>query len=130
MVHHPNYYAELLRKKITRYNVNCWLLNTGWVGGPYGIGKRISIQYTRAMLSAAISGSLANVDYETDPIFGFEVPRNCPGVPDEVLNPASAWSSESDYTIRYQDLAARFIDNFRKFEDETDPAIRNSGPKI
>lgn len=130
MVHHPNYYAELLRKKITRYNVNCWLLNTGWVGGPYGIGKRISIQYTRAMLSAAISGSLANVDYETDPIFGFEVPRNCPGVPYEVLNPASAWSSESDYTIRYQDLAARFIDNFRKFEDETDPAIRNSGPKI
>ena len=130
MVHHPNYYADLLRRRITRYNVNCWLLNTGWVGGPYGIGKRISIQYTRTMLSAALSGALSDVEYKIDPIFGFEVPLQCPEVPDDVLNPASAWPSESDYTIRYRDLASRFIDNFRKFEDETDAAIRNSGPKI
>ncbi len=130
MVHHPNYYADLLRRRITRYNVNCWLLNTGWVGGPYGIGKRISIQYTRAILSAALSGALSDVEYKIDPIFGFEVPLQCPEVPDDVLNPASAWPSESDYTIRYRDLASRFIDNFRKFEDETDAAIRNSGPKF
>ena len=130
MVHHPNYYADLLRRRITRYNVNCWLLNTGWVGGPYGIGKRISIQYTRTMLSAALSGALSDVEYKIDPIFGFEVPLQCPEVPDDVLNPASAWPSESDYTIRYRDLASRFVDNFRKFEDETDAAIRNSGPKI
>ena len=130
MVHHPNYYADLLRRRITRYNVNCWLLNTGWVGGRYGIGKRISIQYTRAMLSAALSGALADVEYKIDPIFGFKVPTQCPDVPDEVLNPASAWPSESDYTARYRDLASRFIDNFRKFEDETDAAIRNSGPKL
>jgi len=129
MVHHPNYYADLLRGRITRYNVNCWLLNTGWVGGPYGIGKRISIQYTRAMLSAALSGALSDVEHKIDPIFGFKVPAQCPDVPDEVLNPASAWPSESDYTVRYRDLASRFIDNFRKFEDETGAAIRNSGPK-
>ena len=130
MVHHPNYYADLLRRRITRYNVNCWLLNTGWVGGPYGIGKRISIKYTRAMLTAALSGALSDVEYQIDPIFGFKVPLQCPEVPDDVLNPASAWPSESDYTVRYRDLASRFIDNFRKFEDDTDTAIRNSGPKL
>ncbi len=130
MVHHPNFYADLLKKKITRYGVNCWLLNTGWVGGPYGIGKRISIKYTRAMLSAALSGALSDVTYTKDPIFGFEVPEHCPGVPDDVLNPAIAWPSESEYKIRYRDLASRFIDNFRKFEDQTDRTVRNSGPKI
>ena len=130
MVHHPNFYADLLRNKIKRYGVNCWLLNTGWVGGPYGIGKRISIQYTRAMLTAALSGDLANVSYTKDPIFGFEVPEKCPGVPDDVLNPAIAWPSESEYTRRYRDLASRFIDNFRKFEDQTNSTISNSGPKI
>jgi phosphoenolpyruvate carboxykinase (ATP) len=130
MVHHPSFYANLLRNKIDRYGVNCWLLNTGWVGGPYGIGKRISIQYTRAMLTAALSGHLANVSYTQDPVFGFEVPDKCPGVPDDVLNPVRAWPSESEYTIRYHDLASRFIDNFRKFEDEADPEIRNSGPVI
>ena len=130
MVHHPNFYADLLNKKITRYGVNCWLLNTGWVGGPYGIGKRISIKYTRAMLTAALSGALSDVTYTKDPIFGFEVPKHCPGVPDDVLNPAIAWPSESEYKIKYRDLASRFIDNFRKFEDQTDRTIRNSGPKI
>ena len=130
MVHHPNYYADLLKRKIVRYQVNCWLLNTGWVGGPYGIGKRISIQYTRTMLSAALSGALSIVEYSTDPIFGFDIPNHCPGVPDDVLNPASSWPSKSDYQIRYKDLAARFLDNFRKFEDETDSAIRDSGPKL
>lgn len=130
MVHHPNFYADLLNKKITRYGVNCWLLNTGWVGGPYGIGKRISIKYTRAMLTAALSGALSDVTYTEDPIFGFEVPKHCPGVPDDVLNPAIAWPSESEYKIKYRDLASRFIDNFRKFEDQTDLTVRNSGPKI
>lgn len=122
MVHHPIFYADLLRKKITRYGVNCWLLNTGWVGGPFGIGKRISLKYSREMLSDAA--------YVKDPIFGFEVPVNCPGVPDEILNPAIAWPSENQYTVRYRDLASRFIDNFRKFEDQTELSIRNSGPKI
>ncbi len=130
MVHHPNIYADLLKKKITRYGVNCWLLNTGWVGGAYGIGKRISIKYTRAILTAALSGALSEVIYTEDPIFGFEVPKHCPGVPDDVLNPAIAWPSESEYKTKYRDLASRFIDNFRKFEDQIDSTIRNSGPKI
>ncbi|RME90817.1 MAG: phosphoenolpyruvate carboxykinase (ATP), partial [Anaerolineae bacterium] len=85
MVHHPAYYAELLRRKIERYGVRCWLVNTGWVGGPFGIGKRISIRYTRAMLAAALRGDLNDVEYTTDPIFGFAVPKTCPGVPDDVL---------------------------------------------
>jgi phosphoenolpyruvate carboxykinase (ATP) len=130
MVHHPNFYADLLRDKIERYDATCWLLNTGWVGGPYGIGKRISIKYTRAMLSAALSGALNEVSYTKDPIFGFEVPDSCPDVPDEVLNPASAWPNQKEYTTRYHDLAARFIDNFRKFEDQTDADVKASGPKL
>jgi phosphoenolpyruvate carboxykinase (ATP) len=130
MVHHPHFYANLLRHKITHYNVSCWLLNTGWVGGSYGIGKRISIHYTRAMLTAALSGELANVPYSQDPIFGFEVPEQCPGVPDEVLNPAHAWPSKCDYMVRYRDLASRFIENFRKFEDQTETEILIAGPKI
>ena len=82
------------------------------------------------MLSAALSGALGSVSYTTDPIFGFQVPNSCPGVPNEVLIPALAWPNEKEYTTRYHDLAARFIDNFRKFEDQTDPEIIASGPKI
>lgn len=130
MVHHPNFYADLLRKKIERYDAKCWLLNTGWVGGAYGIGKRISIKHTRAMLSAALSGALDQVSNSIDPIFGFKVPEHCPDVPDDVLNPSLAWPDQKEYATRYQDLAARFIENFRKFEDDTDPGITASGPKF
>ncbi len=117
MVHHPSVYANLLRNKITRYGATCWLVNTGWVGGAYGIGKRISIKHTRAMLNAALSGKLDHVEYATDPVFGFQVPKTCPEVPSDVLNPASAWANKEVYTQRYRALAARFIDNFKKFED-------------
>jgi phosphoenolpyruvate carboxykinase (ATP) len=117
MVHHPSVYADLLKKKILRHGVNCWLVNTGWVGGPYGIGKRISIRYTRAMLNAALSGKLLNVEYTTDPVFGFRVPQTCPDVPDDVLNPASSWHDQKAYMQRYRSLASRFIDNFKKFAD-------------
>jgi phosphoenolpyruvate carboxykinase (ATP) len=75
MVHHPYKYAELLKRKMERYGVTCWLVNTGWVGGPYGVGKRISIRHTRNLLNAALSGKLANVEYYRDPVFGFEVPK-------------------------------------------------------
>lgn len=130
MVHHPAYYAELLKRKILRYGVNCWLLNTGWVGGPYGVGKRISIRYTRAMLNAALNGDLLDVEYIQDPIFGFEVPRHCPEVPDSVLNPAASWPSREAYLKRYKDLASRFIDNFKKFEDHSPPEVGAAGPKL
>src|SRR5690606_19715328 len=87
MVHHPATYADLLKRKILRYGVNCWLLNTGWIGGSYGIGKRISIRHTRALLNAALAGELESVEFYEDPIFGFQVPTHCPGVPDDVLYP-------------------------------------------
>ncbi len=119
MVHHPYYYADLLKRKIERYDAKCWLVNTGWVGGPYGIGKRISIKYTRTLLSAALSGELNTVPYRKDPVFGFEVPTRCPGVPDDVLDPSSSWPDKQDYDKKYHQLAARFVENFKKFEDST-----------
>jgi len=129
MVHHPYFYADLLKRKILRYNVNCWLVNTGWIGGPYGIGKRISIKYTRALLNAALDGSLLNVEYQTDPVFGFKVPKTCDGVPATVLNPAESWPSNETYMQKYKELATRFIENFKKFEAGCAPEVIAAGPK-
>lgn len=130
MVHHPYKYAELLKRKIERHAVTCWLVNTGWVGGPYGVGKRISIKYTRALLNAALTGKLAKVKYKRDPIFGFEVPASCPDVPNEVLDPSSSWPDRSEYDKRYKDLAMRFVQNFGKFTDGTPDEVLKAGPKV
>jgi phosphoenolpyruvate carboxykinase (ATP) len=130
MVHHPYKYAELLKRKIERYGVTCWLVNTGWVGGPYGVGKRISIKYTRALLNAALDGKLNDVQFKQDPIFGFEVPMTCPNVPDEVLDPSSSWHEKKEYDRRYKDLAMRFIQNFGKFMDGTPQEVIDAGPKV
>jgi phosphoenolpyruvate carboxykinase (ATP) len=130
MVLPPAFYADLLKRKIMRYGVDCWLVNTGWVGGPYGVGKRISIRYTRDLLNSALDGELKDVEYYTDPVFGFQVPKHCPGIPDSVLYPSSAWPNEEAYNKRYNSLAARFIDNFKKFADDCPPEVVNSGPKI
>jgi phosphoenolpyruvate carboxykinase (ATP) len=129
MVHHPHYYAELLRRKIDRYAARCWLVNTGWVGGPYGVGKRISIKYTRALLSAALNGGLDSMPVERDPVFGFDVPTKCIGVPDEVLQPSSSWPSRKEYDRKYHQLAARFVENFKKFEDHASPGVLQASPK-
>jgi phosphoenolpyruvate carboxykinase (ATP) len=129
MVHHPMDYAELLRRKMERYGARAWLLNTGWVGGPYGVGKRISIQHTRALLSAALNGELEKVDYRDDPVFGFQVPVCAPGVPEEVLVPSSRWPSEDEYWRKYRQLASRFKDNFAKFAPDVPPEVRAAGPK-
>ncbi len=130
MVHHPTFYADLLKRKIERYGVNCWLLNTGWTGGPYGVGKRISIRHTRALLNAALSGALLDVEYYRDPIFGFEVPKTCPGVPDSVLYPAEAWPSSDEYWKKYRQLAARYVDNFKKFAPDCPPEVVAAGPRL
>jgi phosphoenolpyruvate carboxykinase (ATP) len=130
MVHHPYKYAELLKRKIERYGAHCWLVNTGWVGGPYGVGKRISIRHTRALLSAALSGRLEDVKYTKDPIFGFLVPMSCPEVPNEVLSPASSWGDKKEYDRRYKDLAMRFKENFAKFADHTPHEILDAGPSL
>ena len=130
MVLHPAFYANLLKKKITRYGVNCWLVNTGWIGGAFGVGKRISIKYTRALLNAALSGQLLNSKYAVDPVFGFEVPLECEGVPSNILDPSSSWPSKEVYTQKYKQLAARFIENFKKFEEGCPPEVIKAGPKI
>lgn len=130
MVHHPVYYADLLKRKIERYGTNCWLLNTGWVGGPYGVGKRISIRHTRALLNAALSGALLDADYYSDPIFGFEVPTACPDVPESVLYPARSWPSESEYWHKYRQLATRYIENFKKFAPDCPPELLVAGPQL
>lgn len=129
MVHPPSFYAEMLKRKVEHHGVNCWLLNTGWVGGKYGVGKRISIRYTRALLNAALDGELLNVPYKTDEVFGFEVPQKCEGVPDEILDPASSWSSRKEYDDAYRQLAARFIENFKKYAADAPPEVQNAGPK-
>ena len=130
MVHQPLFYAELLKRKILKYNVHCWLLNTGWIGGPFGIGKRISIKYTRALLNAALDGSLLNVKYRKDSVFGFDVPLSCPDVPEGILNPADSWPSKKAHEDKYKSLASRFIENFKKFEAKCPPEVIKAGPKI
>ena len=130
MVHHPYKYAELLKHKIERYGAQCWLVNTGWVGGPYGVGKRISIRHTRALLNAALTGQLNDVKYTKDPIFEFLVPMECPGVPAEVLSPSSSWGDRKEYDRRYKDLAMRFKENFAKFTDNTPPEVVEAGPRV
>jgi len=130
MVHHPYFYADLLKRKILHYGVNCWLVNTGWTGGQYGVGKRISIRYTRALLDAALDGKLDKVEYYQDPIFGFSVPKTCPEVPDAVLRPESSWADKAAYKQKYRDLAMRFIDNFKQFKAGCPPEIVACGPKV
>ena len=130
MVLNPSFYANLLKKKIEHYKVSCWLVNTGWIGGPYGVGKRISINYTRQLLNAVLNDQLVDVSYYQDPIFNFLVPNTCPGIPDNVLFPASSWSDPASYHIRYRSLAARFIDNIKKFAFDTPHEIIDAGPNI
>ncbi|OQY32997.1 MAG: phosphoenolpyruvate carboxykinase (ATP) [Anaerolineaceae bacterium 4572_5.1] len=130
MVHHPYFYADLLKRKIEYHGANCWLVNTGWVGGPYGIGKRISIRHTRAMLNAALDGKLDDVEFIADPVFGFSVPKVCPDVPDDVLDPSSSWPDAKEYDKKYHQLAARFVDNFKKFAPDCPPELVEAGPRI
>jgi phosphoenolpyruvate carboxykinase (ATP) len=130
MVLHPSFYANLLKRKVLRYGATCWLVNTGWIGGPYGIGKRISIRHTRALLNAALNGELTDVPYRTDPIFGFEVPTVCGEVPASVLNPSESWADRNVYTQKYRQLASRFIENFRKFESGCPREVVAAGPKL
>ncbi len=129
MVHHPYYYANLLSQKMQKHGSRCWLINTGWVGGKFGVGKRISIKHTRAMLNAALDGLLDNVEYRKDKLFGFDVPLTCPGVPDEVLDPANAWGNKADYWRRYDNLAALYIENFKKYKDGVPDEVAACMPK-
>ncbi len=125
----PSDYARLLGKKIAESGAQVWLVNTGWSGGPYGIGKRMKLEYTRAMLHAALEGKLDDVEFVLDPIFNVSVPTTCPNVPETVLNARGTWVDKAAYDAQAKKLARMFADNFKQFEAGVDPAVKNSGPK-
>ena len=125
----PSRYAELLGEKIARHEVRVWLVNTGWTGGPFGVGARMRIRFTRAMIRAALGGALDAVPYDTHPIFNLQVPQDCPDVPPEVLNPRSTWSDTAAYDAQAAKLAQMFRDNFRAFESSVSPDVVAAGPR-
>ena len=129
MVLHPSEYAAMLKEKMLKHKVNCWLVNTGWVGGRFGVGKRISIRHTRNLLDAALEGKLNKVEYRKDKLFGFEVPLTCPDVPEDVLEPSNAWGDKKDYWKKYDALAARFIENFKIYAKDCSKEVIAAGPK-
>ena len=112
-----------------KHKVNVWLINTGWVGGRFGVGKRISIRHTRNLLNAALDGKLENTEFRKDELFGFKVPTSCPEVPENVLDPSSSWGNKAEYWGKYDALAARFIENFKLFEKGCTQSVRDAGPK-
>jgi phosphoenolpyruvate carboxykinase (ATP) len=125
---HPSVYARLLGEKIARHNVRVWLVNTGWTGGPYGVGKRISLPYTRAMVRAALNGQLDNTAMRTDPLFGLEVPLECPDVPADVLDPRRTWADAAAYDRQAHVLIEEFHKNFTQFQGEVSVQIETAGP--
>jgi phosphoenolpyruvate carboxykinase (ATP) len=125
----PRVYADLLGALIERHGARVWLVNTGWTGGPYGEGERISLRYTRAMLDAAMRGALDDVPTDTDPVFGLGVPRGVPGVPDEVMKPRSTWRDPGAYDAKARELADMFRQNFEQHRHAVSPAVAAAGPK-
>lgn len=127
---HPGEYARMLAERLERHNVPVWLVNTGWTGGSHGVGHRMAIDHTRSMVRAALKGELADVSYETDPVFGVSVPTIVPGVPAEVLRPRDTWPDGAAYDAKAAELAAMFVDNFAVYADGVSPAVRAAGPKV
>lgn len=125
---HPTEYATLFGEKMEKYDTNVWLINTGWTGGPYGIGSRMKLSYTRAMITAALEGKLDNVEFKTHQVFGVQVPQTCPSVPSEVLNPRTTWFDSSAYDKQAKELAHAFVQNFKKFESFASEAILKGAP--
>jgi phosphoenolpyruvate carboxykinase (ATP) len=128
MVRHPFEYAEMLKQRMLKHEVNVWLVNTGWVGGRFGVGKRISIHHTRNLLNAALDGKLDEVDYRKDKLFGFEVPLVCPDVPEDVLEPSNSWGDKDEYWKKYDALSSRFIENFKLFQEGCSQEVKDAGP--
>jgi len=127
---HPGKYAELLGKKLkANGKINVWLVNTGWSGGPYGVGSRTKLSFTRAMLTAALNGELDNVEYVKDPIFGIEVPTTCPNVPDEMLNARNTWADKEAYDKKANHLAELFVNNFKQYASGVSEEILSAAPK-
>jgi phosphoenolpyruvate carboxykinase (ATP) len=127
---HPAKYAELLGKKIRSGNVNVWLVNTGWTGGSYGVGERIKLKYTRALITAALNGSLNKAQYETLPVFNLQLPTSCPDVPAEILNPVNTWKDKNGFNETLNKLAAQFLKNFEQYAAGTGKDILEAAPKV
>jgi len=130
MVWHPNKYAELLAEKIKQHNTKVWLINTGWTGGGYGVGKRMSLPHTRAIIDAIHDGSLAKAEFYTDELFGFKIPKRCGAVPAELLNPKTTWKDAEQYDKTAIKLAQMFHANFKQYLDQAHPDIVSAGPKV
>ena len=126
---HPSVYADMLGERIDKHKVSCWLVNTGWTGGAYGVGKRIEIKYTRAMIKAILEGQLDNVETETDPVFGIQIPLVIKGVPKEYLFPRNTWKNPEAYDEKANELANQFIENFKEYENNVDKKILDASPK-
>jgi phosphoenolpyruvate carboxykinase (ATP) len=125
----PNVYARMLGERIGRHKAHVWLVNTGWTGGPYGVGHRMKIAHTRAMITAALTGQLTSVPYERHPVFNVDVPTTCPGVPDSVLNPRNTWPDAGTYDEQAQKLARMFVENFKTFEADVPAPVVAAGPR-
>jgi phosphoenolpyruvate carboxykinase (ATP) len=129
MPRHPSIYGNLLKERIAKGGVDCWLVNTGWTGGQYGVGHRMPIKVTRALLNAALDGSLNNAEFRTDANFGFKVPVAVPGVESQILNPRETWPDAAAYDVTAQKLVGQFIENFAQFADHVDEGVRQAAPK-
>ena len=128
MVRHPYAYGEMLKARLLKHDITCWLVNTGWTGGPFGVGKRIAIRHTRSLLDAALTGKLKSVAYRSDPVFGFDVPVEFEGIPARILDPASTWANRESYDRKYRALAARFIENFKLIKEGCPENVAHAGP--
>jgi phosphoenolpyruvate carboxykinase (ATP) len=126
---HPTKYAELLGKKLKKNKVNVWLINTGWSGGAYGVGSRMKLSYTRAMITAALTGKLDKIKYATLPVFGLQIPTECPEVPADILNPRNTWKDKEAYDATSNKLAASFIKNFEQYANAANEEIMAASPK-
>ena len=127
---HPGKYAEMLSQKMKKHDVKVWLVNTGWANGPYGVGSRISLKYTRAVITAALTGELDKVKFTTHTIFGIRHPLTCPGVPDEVLSPRASWHNDDAFYTQANKLAQAFITNFQKYEAGVSEPVKMAAPKM
>jgi phosphoenolpyruvate carboxykinase (ATP) len=126
---HPGKYADLLGKKMKAHDVHVWMINTGWSGGPYGVGKRMKLAFTRAMISAALKGELEKVNSIPHPVFGMQVPISCPGVPADILQPRSTWADKTAYDQQAKALAEMFVNNFKKYAAGVSAEILLAAPK-
>lgn len=127
---HPTVYATLLAEKIRKHGSSVWLVNTGWTGGPYGVGSRMSLKYTRRLLDEAISGNLDQVEYENDPVFGLSIPKEVNGVPSAILIPRNTWEDKHAYDKKANQLASMFVENFKQFEEKASREILDAAPYV